>query len=596
MGIVKKLSDELASKIAAGEVIERPASVLKELMENAIDAGARAVTAELKNGGIDMIRVQDDGYGILSEDIDLAVQRHATSKLHNQQELYEIATLGFRGEALYSIGVISELEIVTRHKSEEIGTIVSVRGGETVNRSAVAHDTGTTVTVSNLFFNTPARKKFLGSPQSEYRACLDVIDRFVFGWKDTGIRLVHNAREVFSIQPAPLDARTVLRLDPELKNKLYGVSFDNGIVKVEGFISDPDYNLNTSKLMYIFVNGRYIADKAINYTILTAYSTALQHGRYPVAIINLHLPAHFVDVNINPTKTAVKFADKAMIHEAVSRAVRDTVNKRYIVYNTPDSASYKKGYIEEVKDAAMAYVAQHKEAYGTNKEYGTGHSSPGQQSSSGMPLPSMAVQQEFGQKGEFSSLNIHAQFNATFIIASSLNSIVLIDQHAMHERIIFEQLMQRLKVKDRHSQMLLSPQDIFLNEHRLSILTEIQDALFKIGYDFKIENGMASVKAVPAETAFSPLFLIGLIDSMEQGFVSKHLELTGEQSADPLYRIIADIACKSAVKAGDSLPVEKIKALFSQLDSLGIPLNCPHGRPFVFLLQLPDIEKFFHRR
>lgn len=600
MGIIKRLSEGLASKIAAGEVIERPASVLKELMENAIDAGARTVSVELKNGGIDMIQVQDDGDGILSEDVDLAVQRHATSKLHREQDLYEITTLGFRGEALYSIGVISELGITSRHKSEEIGTTVTVRGGNTTGRSAAARAAGTTVTVSNLFFNTPARRKFLGSPQAEYRACLDIIDRFVFGRKDTGIRLVHNTREVLNIQPASLDTRIVLRLDPGLKNKLYETSYDNGIIKVQGFVSDPDYTINTSKLLSLYVNGRYIVDKSMNYTILNAYSTALQKGRYPVAIIHMEIPPHFVDVNVNPTKTAVKFADKTMVHDAVGRAVRDTMNRRHIAYQTPDNASFKAGLVTEIKDAAMTYVEQQHEmrqnATTGGKSPAAGHRSFLHPVTAGSDSPSAASQQELGQKGEFSSLNVYGQFLATYIVAAAPGSIVLVDQHAMHERIIFEELVQNMKTKDRHSQMLLAPQDIFLNEHRLSIVTELREALVKIGYDLTIGSDHVSVGAVPAEIPFSPLFLIELIDHAGQGPIARHIVLDGEQSDDPLYRLIADMACKSAVKAGDFLPGEKITALFSRLDRLAIPLNCPHGRPFVFFLPQAEIEKFFHRR
>ncbi len=601
MGIIKKLSGELVSKIAAGEVIERPASIVKELLENAVDAGADAIEVELRNGGIDLIRIHDNGTGILKEDIELAVQRHTTSKLYNENELYEIVTLGFRGEALYSIGVISELEIVTEHKREDIGTIINVRGGNVVNKAEVAHDTGTTVTVSNLFFNTPARKKFLGSPQAEYRACLDVVDRFVFGYKNIGIGLINNSKEVFNIQPAQLEARALLRIDQRLKNKLYDVHFDNGIIKVEGYTSDPDYNTNSSRYIYLFVNGRYIIDKSLNYSITNAYSTALERGRYPVAVINLFIPHNFVDVNINPTKTAVKFADRSMVYDAVSNAIRDSINKRAIVYTSIDPGLNKNKYKEEVKEAVESYTTLHQHinniynGYGASKKMQTDFTSqytnPGIESDSGT-----SIQQTILQNGEFSSLNIHAQFNATYIVASSSDSLVLIDQHAMHERIIFEKLSKNSQARQRQSQFLTAPQEIFLNENRMSTIMEIQDALGKIGYELTIGHNSVHVHAIPADTVFTPLSLIELIDNIMQKDGSSHTELTADQKTDPLYKIMADVACKSAVRAGDFLPVEKIKALFMQLDQLGIPLNCPHGRPFVFILPKVEIEKFFHRR
>jgi DNA mismatch repair protein MutL len=605
MGTITRLSDELASKIAAGEVIERPASIVKELMENSIDAGAGSITVELKNGGIDFIRVQDDGDGILSEDVELAVQRHTTSKLHDEQGLYEIATLGFRGEALYSIGVISEVELVTKHKTEDMGTRLSIKGGEVLSKADVAHDRGTSVSISNLFFNTPARKKFLGSPQAEYRACLDVIDRFVFGCNNVGIRLINNSKEVFNIQPAAPETRAVLRIDPGLKNKLYSLSSDNGIIKVDGFISDPDYTTNSSRLMYLFVNGRYVIDRSINYTVTNAYSTALPGARYPVAVLNIYLPHHFVDVNVNPTKTVVKFADKAMVYEAVSKAVRNTINKRSVIYTTPDLELAKNGYSREIKEAASSYITRHQQGNAPETGYNTGQNT-GRNAPAAFKLrdtqagsetaPQKNLQEPFVSKGEFSSLNIYAQFHATYIIASTPDNVVLIDQHAMHERIIFEQLLMNSRTRQRHSQFLTAPQEIFLNESRMSALLEMQDILRTIGYELTIKNDRVLVNAIPAGTAFSPLSLIEFIDNKANADDSTHTELTADQKTDPLYMIMADIACKSAVRAGDFLPVEKIKALLLQLDRLGIPLNCPHGRPFVFVLPKTEIEKFFHRR
>ncbi len=601
MGIIHKLPEELVSKIAAGEVIERPASIIKELLENAVDAGAGSITIELKNGGRDSIRVRDNGTGMLPEDIGLAVLRHTTSKLAGENDLYDIATLGFRGEALYSIGVIAELEIITRHKNAETGTIVSVRGGDIVNTSQTAHDSGTTVTVSNLFFNTPARKKFLASAQAEYRACLDVIDRFVFGYPDIGIRLVHNAKEVFNIQAAPLEARAILRYDQGLKDKLYEASYDNGIIKVTGSVSDPDYTLNSSRLMYLFVNGRYIIDRSLNYTITSAYSTSLQRGRYPFAVLNISLPHHFLDVNINPTKTAVKFADKSMVYDAVGAAVHDAINKRLIPYTSGAANQDAAAYREEIKEAVESYRTNHQNIktgvsdYGVSGSHRTLFAPRTRRPDMGLP-GGPDVQQTMLTNGAFSSLNIHAQFHATYIVASSPDNLVLIDQHAMHERILFEQLLRNSTAQQRKSQLLTVPQEIFLNERRMSMLAELNTSLDALGYGFSIGSRSVKVHAIPAGTVFTPLSLIEVIDNSMNTDGASHTELTADQKTDPLYRIMADVACKSAVRAGDNLPVEKIRALFAQLDELNIPLNCPHGRPFVFLLSSTEIEKYFHRR
>ncbi|MGC8579975.1 MAG: DNA mismatch repair endonuclease MutL [bacterium] len=599
MGRIERLSNELVNKIAAGEVIERPASVLKELLENAIDAGTRTLTIELKNGGIDTIKVRDNGDGILSEDVELAVQRHTTSKLHSEKELYEISTLGFRGEALHSIGIVSELEITTRHKNEEIGTRINVKAGKVIDREIISHEAGTTVTVSNLFFNTPARKKFLGSPQAEYRASLDVIDRFVFGYKDIGIRLIHNSKEVFNIQPASLKDRLILRIDQRLKDKLYELYLDNGIIKIDGFISDPDYNTNSSRFFYIFVNGRYIIDKSINYTILNAYSTTLEKGRYPVAVINIAIPYNLVDVNISPTKTAAKFADKSLVYDTISKAIKDTINKRSIVY-TPEEATLNKHlYLDEIKEATRTFITSHQPDFTpfTQKPFPQkNYNVTAQAPFSEITTSDKNIQQSLIQTGEFSSLNIHAQFAGTYIIATTENSIVLIDQHAMHERIIFEKLMRSIQTQKRSSQFLTVPEEIFLNENRLSVLIDLKDALDTLGYELTFKNKSVIVKAIPAGTVFKPLSLIEIIDNHSHLEELSHTELTADQKSDPLYRIMATIACKSAIKAGDFLSTDKIKIMFRQLDELGIPLNCPHGRPFVLTLSITELEKFFHRR
>lgn len=599
MGMIERLPNELVNKIAAGEVIEKPASVLKELLENAIDAGATSLIVELKNGGIDLIRVRDNGYGILSEDVELAVQRHTTSKLHSEKELYEISTLGFRGEALHSIGIVSDLEITTRHKNEEIGTLINVKAGKIINKQIISHDIGTTVTVANLFFNMPARKKFLSSPQAEYRACLDVVDRFVFGYTNISIKLIYNSKEVFNIQPAPLNDRLILRIGQELKNKLYEINLDNGIIKVNGFISDSDYNTNSSRLLYIFVNGRYIIDKSLNYSILNAYSTTLEKGRYPVAVINIAIPYNFVDVNISPTKTSAKFAEKTLVYDAIGSAIKEAMNKRKIVYANEEKLLNKDIYIDEIKEATESYITSHQtkfipltQQYLSKKKILTDVSDSFLSriaSKNNMQLTPI-------QKIEFSSLNIHAQFVATYIIASTMDSVVLIDQHAMHERIIFEKLMKNLQASKRASQFLAIPEEIFLNESRLSVLSDLLEALYKLGYELLLKDKSVIVKAIPAGTVFKPLSLIEIIDNNLHLEDLSHIDLTIEQKTDPLYKIMATMACRSAIRAGDPLSIEKIKNLFQQLDELGIPLNCPHGRPFVFILPIIEIEKFFHRR
>ncbi len=590
MGIIKLLSDTLSSKIAAGEVIEKPASIVKELVENAIDAHASYITVELTDGGKAFIQIKDNGDGILSEDIELAVQRHATSKLTDEKGLYEINTLGFRGEALYSIGVVSELELITKHSREDTGTGIVIKGGKLISKEIVAHDHGTTVKVSNLFFNTPVRKKFLGSTQSEYRACIDVMDRFVFGWSNVGLKLISNSKERFNVPPASTEERMILRIDPELKGKLYPISADNGLMKIDGFVSDPDYSLNTSRYIYIYVNNRYIIDRSLNYTIINSYSTTLEKGRYPVAVINLSLPPHFIDVNINPTKTAVKFQDRAMVNDVLINAVKEAIGNRHITYTPSDSYSLKKQYLNDIKESAEKYFVNHRNIIKNN------------------PIPESIrheslditkekrVQGDIIPKGEFSSLNIYGQFRATYILATAEDSIVIIDQHAMHERIIFERLVRDAKEKKSNSQMLLTPYGIFLNEHRLAVLNSIAAKFESIGYGISVDDQHVTVNAIPAATQFDPLLLIELIDEYENDVDTTHTVLEEIHRKDPGYRIMATVACKSAVKAGDFLTPEKIKAMFFQLDSLDIPLNCPHGRPFVFVLSNMEIEKFFHRR
>lgn len=612
MSKIKILPEILSNKIAAGEVVERPASEVKELVENALDAGGRRISIEIEKGGRSLIRVSDNGSGMSRDDALLAPERYATSKISKDEDLFAISTLGFRGEALPSIASVSRFILVTKDKTSDTGTEIIIEGGTIKKVSEIGAPAGTMVTVGQLFYNTPARRKFLKTVNTEMGHIADTVAGFALGRPEVQFRLVHNRKELKSWPAAAhhLD-RVVDVLGREIKNDLYRIEFEDNTVTVAGWTSSPRITRSTSRGIYIYVNGRFVRDRVIRHALVEGYRGRLMKGKFPVAVLFIKVPYGQVDVNVHPTKHEIRFAQQQRVHDAVAGVVAGTLRlgdrSAWITTKTPDSQPTS-------EQPRIAETATH---YGRpQKEF------PFQQpvtsnETSASPIESHPAtrlrraqssrneQQDFGElsrvadstqaplwkEKRFGDLRVIGQIHNTYILCESTAGLILIDQHAAHERILFEQLKRRSEASKPASQKLILPETIELGYREAQILTELVADLNNLGLEIEPFGGNTFVvKAVPAQLAdreVKPL-VIEIVEKMaEIGFTP------GLEKA--LDECLILMACHGAIRANQELSDRQIKGLLDQLDQCDNPSYCPHGRPIWARWSWKMLEKSFKR-
>ena len=436
MSRIRILPEVLSNKIAAGEVVERPASVAKELVENAIDAESTKVMVEIKKGGRALIRVSDNGIGMDRDDALLSIERYATSKIHKEKDLFTIATLGFRGEALPSIASVSEMEIVTRPASSEAGTRITVNGGKIKEVAEVGTPKGTMISVNRLFFNTPARRKYLKTEKTEMGHISDMMIRTALAWPDIHFKFLHNGKVLGNWSPTenPLH-RIIDIISGDLERHMYEVGYEDNNVRVQGFVASPDTVRTTRRGLYLYVNGRFVRDKVLDHAVMEAYSGRLMKGKFPLAVLFVQLPHDQVDVNVHPTKSSVRFAVPKQAHDTVARAVSEGLKKL-------DRPTW--GQTQPVKPSHRPVPYKLSPPRGDVNE----------------PRPELtprphshvpeATQPLWPEKA-FSSLRVIGQLHNTYIVCESEDGLVLIDQHAAHERVVFESLKAAYGRSDRKS-------------------------------------------------------------------------------------------------------------------------------------------------
>ena len=602
MSKIKILPENLSNKIAAGEVVERPASVVKELVENALDAGATRVIIEVEKGGQSLIQVSDNGVGMRRDDALLAIERYATSKISTDDDLFAIRTLGFRGEALPSIAAVSRFALITRDKASDSGTQISVDGGKVNNVSEIGAPEGTMITVKELFFNTPARRKFLKTVGTEMSHIADIVARMSLGHPEVQFRLIHNDKMVKSwpLVSQHFD-RVVDVLGKGSQPDLQAIEFKGNAVSISGWISSPKVTRRTSRGLYIYVNGRFVRDRSIQHGVFQGYAQRLVKGQFPIAVVFITVPFDLVDVNVHPTKNEVRFVSPHQVHEAVKSAIAQTLYEtdrlNWRPQNGPQSqAAQKTPQIAEsistftpagkgiVKDdfrfrPAMSPPAESISDFGIkNKERKT---TDGRQS-----------QQEltFESKG-FSALRVVGQLHNLYIVCESDGGLVLIDQHAAHERIVFEQLKQRGKDRPSAAQKLLVPETLELNFREAEILEQMLSDLKNLGLDIEPFGKNAFViKAVPALLSGRDLrpMIYEIVEKTATVGYSAGLESTLDQC-------LIVMACHGAMRANQELSDTQIRELLLQLDECENPSHCPHGRPSWIRWDLNTLEKLFKR-
>ena len=614
MSQIRILPEILSNKIAAGEVVERPASVVKELLENSLDAESTKVVVEIEKGGRSLIRVSDNGIGMPPDDALLSIERYATSKIYKNEDLFSIQTLGFRGEALPSIASVSRFSLITRHREADTGLELLMAGGKIQKVTEIGAPVGTQVTVRQLFFNTPARRKFLKGIQTEMSHIADVVAAMALGRPGVQFKLVHNNKLLKNwVAVSNPEDRVIHILGPELKKGLITVQHDDGYLQLEGWLSSPSTTRRTSRGMHIYINGRAARDRVVQHALFEGYAGRLVKGQFPMAVLFVRVPFDRVDVNVHPAKNEVRFSDQKRVHDTVRSAVAQALQQ-------VDSQKWGRRFPQEkmqfIKEKPKAYQGtgawtaspQHeaKETLAASLKtalppsssppIGTLSDGPGPHTVSTKPAGGSGFSKEVPDQAKlwdqtrFSDLKIIGQYQDIYIVCESNQDLILLDQHAAHERILYEKLTQARNVKTE-SQGLLIPETIDLNYREAKVLDKFLPELATLGFTIEPFGGDTfAIKSVPAVLGERE------IKSLVVEMVEKWIE---DGSGDAVEKAVDDsiklMACHGAIRANQRLTNMEIKTMLEQLDACENPSNCPHGRPTWIKLDKTFFEKAFKR-
>ncbi len=568
---IRIMPPDLAIKIAAGEVVERPSSVVKELVENSIDAGATEVSVFVERGGVAGIKVIDNGEGMSSSDARLAFERHATSKVKEEGDLYSISTMGFRGEALPSIASVSRVTLKTKVRGELSGTMVRVDGGKVEEAVECGCADGTSVEVRDIFYNTPVRKKFLRSPVTEFGRIKDVVERLALSHEDIRFRLLHGRNLVVDCPVSSLRERVNHIVACDGKSCPREIASREGNITVKGYITAPDVSSATSKGIHIFLNRRWVRDKGVMRSIMEGYRNVLMDGRFPLAVIYLEAPGNEVDVNVHPAKSEVKFISPGAVYNSVRQAVKGAL----AAHAGSSSVRSPIPYEQEVREGEGAYSGIKNSPV---DQYGMDYTPTTQHGSVKNPL--------------FLDLSVIGQLWGEFLLCAGEEEFYLIDQHGASERIAFERLKERYR--DRAalgSQLMLVPETVELSDREREVMESVRPYLDRLGFTVEPFGGSTYlIKAVPQELSGVNLkpVLKDLIDEMLEISLSSRFE----ESVDD---ILKRIACHSVIRGARMMTVEEAKVLLKDMAVTEFSFNCPHGRPVVKVLSRSEVERFFKR-
>ena len=623
MARIHRLPTSVVNKIAAGEVIERPASVVKELMENAVDAGATHIEVSLKDGGLELIRVADNGGGIAAEDLPLSVAPHATSKIFDADDLFRVSTLGFRGEALASIAEVSQLTIRSRTEDSSVGQELSVNGGQVEPMAPCGCPVGTVVEVASLFFTTPVRQKFLRTMQTEMGHIVEAFTRISLGHPRIHMVLRHNQRVVHDLPATDSwPDRIGHFFGDDVRQSLIAVSGDDDAVQLQGFVVDPIHSRSHNRLQYVFLNGRHIRERSLQHALSEAYRGLLLTGRYPIAFLSLSMSADAVDVNVHPAKQEVRFLDGGRIYSLVLGAIR---NK----FLTTDLTARTSTAIPAATSSAHLPIAP-PVAGGESWSRPTGTwvapapaLPPFQQRDISLPddrrrMDFTSAPSTFGQSiGEgaagfqpFPPLPGHhrvdspaplppvahdraraLQVHNRYLITESADGMIVIDQHALHERIIYEQLREKVLSGAIESQKLLVPEPVPLSPTEFSLVVEATATLAQLGITVEPFGGTTMlVSAYPAMLANqNPA---EMLRSVVEHLTSHDSKVERRDVLDDLLHMIS---CKAAIKAGDRLTAAEIETLLEHRTLCQDAHHCPHGRPTSLVFSREELDRRFKR-
>jgi len=604
---VRELPDALVDQIAAGEVVERPASVVKELVENALDAGARRVRVEVRGGGRDWVAVTDDGCGMSPADARMALQRHATSKIASIDDLQEIRTYGFRGEALPAIASVSRLRLRSRPRGSPEAFELRVEAGELREARATGAPAGTRVEVADLFAAVPARRKFLKSVNTEWGHIADWLARAALALADVHFDIRRDDRAALVWPAAHDDLDRVAAVIGEAEAAAFvPLAREEGHVSVHGYVSRPDRHRSTTAGIYLFVNNRPVRDRMIQHALVEVYRDLLPRGRFPAALLFVDVPPGAVDVNVHPAKWEVRFEDPRSLHRLVRHAVRDAVGeRRWIGAGAPDGASLAREWRSEDASApsgpwTRAARSPRERAGGTSDWVFALRDAADGREGAGPGLPRAAPDAPAGSpRRRFGDLRLLGQFLATYLVLEAKDLLLLIDQHAAHERVLYERFRAEWIERGVASQGLLAPVAVRLAAKPLAALLEAGDSLARLGFEIEaFGEDTVAVRAVPALLADRDP--AGLVRSLAEELAAAgsaadalRVESRALEAAD---RIFATLACHSARRKGEVLDSREQQALLDALDAIPWAPTCPHGRPVAVPIEIAEIERRFSRR
>jgi len=582
-GKISILSEEVVGRIAAGEVVERPAAVVKELLENSIDAGSRSITIDVNDGGLSLIRVSDDGEGMSREDVPRAFLRHATSKLRSDQDLWSIRTMGFRGEALPSIAAVSRVRLLTATRSAEMGTELEVMGGMVGDIADAPPVTGTRIEVADLFYNQPARKKFLKSIPTEFSHISRVVQQASLAWPSIQFRLTHNTEETFNYPAAPSEQDRIAQVyrRPFLDQSLWIKATLPGAA-VSGYIVDAVHAKSSRIPQEVFVNYRPVRSPAVSHAVGEGYGSFLAKGCHPRFVLYLDVDPDRLDVNVHPTKREVRFSDNETIHQLVRRAVRQRLSGGEPTNEPEEARSLERSTPYTAVSAVV--TSQVGESHEKDVARRTRPESETQ-----LTFVSEAVEPYV--RAPSAEVIALGQINRTFLIAQVGNDLTVVDQHTAHERVLFERLYRAWTTRGIQAQPLLIPDSLELSPSHAALVQRYQHDLEKLGLE--IEPFGAStvlIRSIPVGIGrVDPgAFLQDLVDDLNQWNSVPSLEAR-------VRSVLASLACHGAVRAGRPMKLDEIKALVEEWHAEGEITTCPHGRRTSFRLSTDDLEKMFGR-
>ena len=582
---IQTLSTDLRNKISAGEVVERPASVVKELLENSLDAAALEISVVVEKGGQQLIQVRDNGHGIASNDLPKAVERYSTSKIRTIDDLFQINTFGFRGEALASIASVSEFEIVSSQEDQE-GAVITIQNGECSPITPSPMVTGTQITIRNLFYNTPARRKFLKSPRIELRQIIKSLKQAALSHPEVNFKLIADNKEILNVTSESLQERIASLFDPTYQENLLPVHLDKSEYSFSGYIGNLNLIRSRPEDQFIYLNRRFIKNRLLNSAVYSGYKSLTKRGEFPFFVLNLIIPPDQIDVNVHPMKTEVRFKDEWRIYHILKSGINDALSDilgtvPYFGKFNPDvngaenRIAMPQESIIEQKSFSFPQGDHEKDQSHLQIERAKSYASD------------LAVRKE--KTNNIDVENIW-QVHKKYVVSEITSGLVIIDQHVAHERILFEEAMNSFEEGNSSSQSLLFPEMIDFSPDEYSVLLDILPFLEKMGFRMREkEKYKVELEAIPSEMAWGSERSV--IKDIIDNYLSHQKEYSSMQE-----NLAASYSCYGAVKAGDALTKEEMRELVNRLFATKHPYYCPHGRPIIVQLSLNELDERFERK